>query len=239
MEFISNNKEDISTLATIIHDLKNPIIGCEKAIYLLEKERFGELNDTQHEILKMCFRSLSFSKYLINNILSSYKNSQQHISLYLQELDLAELTKECIEELSVFSQERNIQINLSTTINKFVFADKNEIKRVILNLIFNAISNSPQNENIEIITTNNKETVSFIVTNIGNYIPQEQLKTIFNKNISIKNRYNKASTGLGLYLSKEIILAHGGEIIAKSYKNNKNIFGFKLKLHKALETIKN
>ncbi len=222
-------KDYETSIATIIHDLKTPIYACEKAVFLLSKERFGELNDSQHQILKMCNRSLIFSKYLINNILCDYKKSQNNLSFLLEEFDFVKLINECVNELSIFAEEKELFLDVRLPEKLILCADRNEIKRVVLNLIYNAIAYSYVKNDIEILVNYNNDFITFSVKNLGNYIPPSFIKEIFKKNISLNNKYNKMGTGLGLYLSKEIIVAHEGEMIAKSTPNNENIFGFKLR----------
>jgi len=218
-----------TSIATIVHDLKTPIYACEKAVYLLAKERFGVINESQHKILKMCNNSLVFSKYLINNILCDYKNSQNNLSFVVEDFDLVALINDCVDELNIFAEEKALSFDVCIPEKLIISADMNEIKRVVLNLLYNAIAYSYVNKDIAILVIYNDDFITFSVKNEGNYIPPTYLREIFKKNISLDNKYNKMGTGLGLYLSKEIIVAHDGEMIAKSYPNNENIFGFKLK----------
>lgn len=232
----NKDKDKETTTATIVHDLKTPILSCERALYLMMNGRFGELNDKQYEILSMCNNSLNFSKFLISNILCDYKLSQQETSLQLELFDCIELLKESVSEVNIFTEEKNIKLIMNTPKNLKIIADKNALRRVFSNLLYNAIAYSYIKTDIEIVINYNNEHTIFYIKNYGNYIPPIQLKNIFNKNISLENKFNKMGTGLGLYLSKELIKAHGGEMIAKSSYNNENIFGFKLK-HCVLEEL--
>lgn len=234
---LEEEKQRETTVATIVHDLKSPIIACEKAIYLITQEQFGNLNEEQHKILEMCYRSLNFTKYLVGNILCNYKQSQQNFSLYIEDFDIVQTIKESVNELEIFSKEKNLNIFLNLPNSFNISADKNEIKRVILNLIYNALTYSYISSDVEIFLNYNEKTLSFYVKNKGDYVPPEEIRKIFKKNISPQNKYNKIGTGLGLYLSKEIILAHNGEMIAKSSPNNQNIFGFKLNYNRDLKEL--
>ena len=63
-------------------------------------------------------------------------------------------------------------------------------------------------------------------------MPEHVLATIFNKYVTHAEKFNKVGAGLGLYLSKQIVQAHGGKIITKSFKDNQCIFGFDIPLEK-------
>lgn len=226
---IKEQNEKETSFALIAHDLKTPIFAVEKALYLINKKQFGSLNENQSKILEMCNSSITFAKYLVNNILTAYKLSIEDISLCITNFDFVELLKNCKDELEFLSKEKEIKIQLNTPEKQSIQGDKFELKRVILNLLYNAIAYSAPKTEIEITLTYDEDSINFTIKNQSTYIPPKDLQKIFRKNISTQNKYSKPGTGLGLYLAKEIIEAHGGEIIAKSRIDNSNTFGFKLK----------
>lgn len=224
------NKE--AAFAMIAHDLKNPIYASERALYLLYHEKFGELNNAQKDILKMSYSSVNFAKQLVNNILAAYKSSTQNVSLLISEFDLVDLINECKSEAGFLADEKQLKFIINMPSTLFISGDRLEIQRVVLNLLFNAINYSEQNSDIELTLSFDEAYVNFTVQNVGDYISPVELENIFEKNITLSKKYNKPGTGLGLYLSKKIIDAHDGIMIAKSFHNNINIFGFKLKVLK-------
>ena len=101
------------------------------------------------------------------------------------------------------------------------------IKRVLNNLISNAIIHGFEKTKVYVSVTVENNNISFVVKNSSYYIDDDKMKEIFLKYKSAKYaKSNKASTGLGLYLSKDIIKRHQGEIYAKSSPENNCEFGF-------------
>ena len=111
-----------------------------------------------------------------------------------------------------------------------MFADKLQIERAIENLIFNALTYAPDKTIISISLSCINNCVSFSVSNKCHFIPDKELKNIFNKySKTVNSKLNRSSTGLGLYTAKQIILLHGGKIYAKCSKDGTCTFCFKLK----------
>jgi len=231
---INEQKSKEASFAMIAHDLKTPVFAIFQALELLCRGRFGDLNPTQKEILELCRNSCTFAKYLVGNILCSYKINSSGIKLRTQEFNISKTIEECKNEISFLLQEKPLQINLNIPHDFSISCDKNEIQRVILNLLYNAITYAKPDSEIDIILNFDETYLNFSVRNESEYIPKEDISAIFQKNFSIENKYNKPGTGLGLYVSNKIIQAHGGEMIAKSSANNINIFGFRLKHNKII-----
>ena len=118
--------------------------------------------------------------------------------------------------------------NKNNSIKNSICADKLEIKRVITNLIANAISYSAKNSQIEISMEDSNQETIFLVTSHSQVIPKHQLEKLFDKYVSSGSKFKPSGIGLGLYLTKQIITAHDGEVIAESDEINGNTFGFKI-----------
>lgn len=230
---LQENKE--TSFAMIAHDLKTPILAISRVLDLICKGQFGELSPTQSEVLKLCCTSAGFAKYLVGNILCSYKINCNEVHLHPELFDISKIIEDCNNEISFLLSEKSLNINLNIPANLFVSCDKNELQRVILNLLYNAVTYSKPNSDIDVNLNFDETYLNFSITNQSEYISGKDIKAIFNKDFSLKNKYNKPGTGLGLYVSNKIIQAHGGEMIAKSSTNNINIFGFKLKHNNSIQ----
>ena len=107
----------------------------------------------------------------------------------------------------------------------FSFAfDVFQLKRVIKNLIQNAFSFSQNGSEIILETKKYNHCVKLSVTNKGTGISPEDLDMIFHKFYSGHSKFRKAGTGLGLYLSQQIMLAHNGKIEVDSSKEGYTTF---------------
>lgn len=231
-------------IATMTHDLKTPTIAQINALDLLLKNCFGEINNPQREILNQIKGSCKYMSNLIFTILDTYLYDNGNIKIKLDSFNIEELIKETVDEVSNLLMEKRQTIKIHSTVSSSIItADKFQIKRVILNLISNANTYGFQNSEIEIYLTdadNDSNKILFNIVNKSHYISDDALVDIFAKYKQAKNaKFRKTGTGLGLYLSKQIIDAHNGEIHATSNRENEtSTFGFSIP-KTPVETIKN
>jgi len=123
------------------------------------------------------------------------------------------LLNECCDEVKYTALEKNIVLNISyiTNIENFMF-DYNEIKRVMHNLLTNAIKYSYKNSRIYITVRYYRKNITVSVKNSGTGIDIKNPDDVFKKFTSYCEKYKSINSGLGLYISKQIIKAHDGTI---------------------------
>jgi len=227
-------------IATLSHDLKTPAIAQIRALKLVLDGQFGDLNSGQKDMLQLTLDSCNYMYDMIYTLLSTCKFENGAVSLNYSSFNIQNLINECINEMTPFINENSVTVvfnpeNLETCI----YADKIELKRVIINLLSNAINYAYSNTVVQIIISENNNNFFFEVMNSSPYIEPKVLSGLFEKYVTHSAKYNKIGMGLGLYLSKQIIEAHKGEIIAKSSKNQINTFGFKIPLSASNKIIEN
>jgi signal transduction histidine kinase len=125
------------------------------------------------------------------------------------------------------AKDKGIKIFLENQAEKeYVWGDKVQLRRVIMNLLSNSIKYAYSNTKLLIQTYNEKDYTCFKFENKSPYLSPDKRKKIFARYIS----FSKASggMGLGLYASKKIVEAHGGIIFVESFEDERNIFGFKI-----------
>lgn len=209
-------KEDIT--ATLTHDMKVPVIAELNSIDFLLQGHFGSLTEKQQEVLNLMKTSNQELKELIDNILEFYKMEQKEIELKKSLVNVNDFIEKITKEMQPISLGKNIQfVNLvRATKNIEIKFDEFQIKRVIKNLLQNAITHSFKNSEIEIRTEKNENTFKIYVSNKGTVLSQDEINLIFNKYYSGQSKFRKLGTGLGLYLSKKISEAHKGDLTVSS-----------------------
>ena len=234
-EYIENEKEEINLkedfIASLTHDLKVPIIAQDNTYELLLSEKFGPLSDIQKEALEKLKISNIDLKYLIEALLETYKVEHKGI-LIKKEPDVLinKFIKDLIAQLSSIFELHNKNINFKTCLDDNFSAniDIFLVKRVVNNLILNALSYSANSDKIELILDKKEDTkedcFSISIRDYGIGIEKEEIDKIFNKYYSGKLNLTRSSTGLGLYLSNKIIKALGGKIEVQSKKNEGSVF---------------
>ena len=215
-----------SVFACLAHDLKTPIFAQLKILDLILSNNFGEITHAQREVMIELRNSCVYMKNLSQNILSLYSFLNNQMKLQNEIFCPNEVIKEIIQELSVFSEEKHQWLTYITESGSSCFlGDKIQIKRCMVNLVSNAIAHSPVNSEIIIKSDKTRNEFIFSVTNKSSYPLPETMEMFFDK---FKTINSQGSSGLGLYIVKQIILAHNGRVFAKKNENNSCTFGFKI-----------
>ena len=168
---------------------------------------------------------------MLSTLLSTYKYENGDFILNYEKCNIISLVEEVCNELEAILKEKNVNICIKTEGENFdIECDRVQVKRVITNILGNAISYAYNDTEIVITIKQQENNISFEAKNESPYINPETMESLFKKYVSHAAKYNKIGVGLGLYLSKQIIEAHNGDIYAQSFKENYNIFGFVLPL---------
>ena len=167
---------------------------------------------------------------LVNALLEVYRFESGKLSLCKTVFNIYDLVVQCYEELEPLSQKKNIKFNLHSDIDKelLIDADRAEIKRVITNLCGNALNYTNNDGTIDIYVKAQCGDFIFSVADNGNGIPQEDIPHLFKRFSQGTSKKRSTGTGLGLYLSRQIIEAHGGKIWVESKVNKGSEFSFLL-----------
>lgn len=227
-KLIEKRKENF--IANLTHDLKSPTFAQINSINMLLDGNFGYLNSEQKEILDLAKGSCKYVSDLISTILDTYKCDNGSLTISKKPFDLINLVLDLKKTFIPLAKEKNQNIFFNMTTNEMiVLADKLQIKRVMVNMINNAITYGDKNSDINIDIKKKKNLTEFLVSNKCDPIPEIETNSLFKKfQQTDKSKLNSTSTGLGLYLSKQIIEMHNGKIFAKNGKDRTCTFGFSL-----------
>ena len=217
-------------IATLTHDLRTPLLAAIQTLQFFTDGSLGNLTDKQNLLLSTMLQSNKDMLGLVNALLEVYKYEAGSIPIVKSEFVINDLITQCTEELKVLADAKNIVIetDLSETEKKEILADRREIRRVIMNLLGNAINYSHENGNVSIKTSLNKNDFMFSVKDNGIGIASDDINKMFKRFSQGTKTRRSTSTGLGLYLSKQIIEAHGGKIWLESIQNKGSEFFFML-----------
>lgn len=227
------NEREIETLkedfvATLTHDLKVPIVAEANIVEFLLEGKFGGITDKQRVALKNMQSSNKELVDLVQILLETYKIKEKGIQLLKETIVLNPFIESIIDEMQPIANKSGITINFTPERALTVFADPIQLTRVVKNLISNAISHSNTKECIDIKTGELQGYITISVIDYGQGISPDEIKMIFNKYYSAAKKFRKIGTGLGLYLSQQIAISHGGEITVESEENVRTEFCIKL-----------
>lgn len=224
---IETLKEDF--VATLTHDLKVPIVAASNMIDLFLANKFGEISDKQKFALDSMKTSNKGLLELVQILLETYKLKEKGIKLVKENVSLNSLIQEVISEMEPLANDVKVGINFTPSPSDPILnADSMQLRRVVKNLISNAIDHSNTKKPIDIEIGKVQGYMTISVIDYGQGIPKDEIKMIFNKYYSAAKKLRKVGTGLGLYLSQMIALAHGGEIVVTSEENVRTEFCVKI-----------
>lgn len=212
---LSQDKEDF--LAMVTHDLKTPIRAGINALNLLLDENLGELDESQQELIEDILLSTKFMRDMVDNILCKNQIEIGSMQLSKQVNSVEELVKTCLDLTKYLLLSKKQQIKyICETKNLILPFDFLEMKRALHNLISNASQYSPEGSDIiiKVFQTNKKMGIS--VTDFGPGIAFKNQEDIFLRYMTYAKKHKTVGAGLGLYVTKKIVDAHGGEIKVKS-----------------------
>jgi signal transduction histidine kinase len=205
----ANRLSSIGTLAAgIAHEIRNPLTAVKTFLDLLPQR----LDD--HEFVSS-FRDLSLSELrrvtdLINDLLSFGKST----STERRPVDLGASIDQVVRLLDSTARKRQVTLDLRLVEGaRPAWADPDQLKQIVLNLVLNAIEASPTGGVVTIaVAPAGRGQVAFEVRDRGPGIPADQLESIFHPFFTTKEQ----GTGLGLSLVHQMIVEHGGDVAVES-----------------------
>lgn len=249
-------------VATLTHDLKVPLLAEKQTLSYFLKEAYGPLSAEQTEVLDILQSSNRSCLSLVNGLLEVYRYESGEVSLVMEPFNLEALMAETQSELLSLAQEKSIRLEIDVQLphtpetDIIVYADRLEIKRVLHNLISNAIINTPTHGSIRCKITNQSyfgsETVykvsSFQYTTLkyplklsdrllvsiqdsGIGFSSDDMSSLFKQFAACKGR-NPMSIGLGLYNCYQVLHAHHGTLWVESTEGEGSAVNFILPINK-------
>ncbi len=217
-------------IATLTHDLRTPLLAAIQTLNFFLDGSLGNLEEKQKVLLSTMLQSNEDLLGLVNALLEVYRFDSGRLELCKTFFAPRLLAEQCIEELIPLAKNKGINLEFECDFdnNLEIFADKSELKRVITNLCGNAVNYTNKDGHIKVILKAQSGDLIFSVEDNGNGIPQADIPNLFKRFSQGTSRKRSTGTGLGLYLSRQIIEAHGGKIWVESKLNKGSEFTFLL-----------
>ena len=215
-------------IATLTHDLRTPLLAAIQTLKFFLDGSLGVLDEKQTVLLSTMLHSNEDLLGLVNALLEVYKFESGKLTLCKTIFPPKYLIEQCFDELKPLADNKNIEFILNCDISDDVeiLADKGEIKRVMINLCGNAVNYTNKNGKIEVFAKAQAGDFIFSVNDNGNGIPKEDIPLLFTRFSQGTSKKRSTGTGLGLYLSRQIVEAHGGKIWLESKLQKGSEFSF-------------
>jgi signal transduction histidine kinase len=225
----SQDDQALSFVALAVHELRTPITLLRGYIEALEEDLQGKLTPELTDFIHKMKASAQGLTAFINNMLNVARVEGDQLTLKLHEETWADIVQTAVNDVNLRGRVRGVELQTEVAPDlPTVGADRVAIYEVLINLIDNAIKYSGTSKQVKIKAAMTPDgMVETTVQDFGVGIPGPVMANLFEKFYrSHRSRAQVGGTGLGLYLSKAIVEAHGGHIWVRSKEGQGSVFGF-------------
>jgi len=236
---IDRMKSEFISIAA--HQLRTPLSAIKWVIKMILDGDAGELNKEQQGLLTQGYASNERIIALVNDMLNVSRIEEGRFGYSFTKDKLDEALTIVVKSLE--NQINNKKIKLVLTIPKklpLLFMDRQKMTLVLQNLLENAVKYTPEYGKIEVKVKDKKKELEISVKDNGIGIPKNDQEKLFSKFFRAENviRMQTEGSGLGLFIVKNIIEKHGGNIICKSEEGKGTEFIFNIPIDDAHTDIK-
>ena len=217
-------------LATLSHDLKNPLQAQISSLEMLYREYYGKIDEGHQEVMALIIESAKYMKDMLCTLLKTYKQNNGIIQLIYSRFDILSLMTKSIREVRDLGKIKNVEIRFNSKLTedeKLMYADENQLRRVIGNMLNNAINYAFENSVVDISIKLENGFYVFDFKNESEEISESLKVNIFDKYVCGNPLESNSGVGLGLYFCRKILEAHDGTISLDNI-GTKNTFSIKI-----------
>jgi signal transduction histidine kinase len=224
---LAEMKEEFLALTT--HDLRSPLTVISGVISFFTSGRLGELSPEQKNMVAMMERNAQSLIELVNDLLDASKLEAGSLRLDTTSFELRPLAVELVETMEPLAREKVIEfrVDIPEGVPR-VEADRAKLRRILVNLLSNAVKFTGRGGAITISARPEGERVRLAVSDSGVGIAPEDISRLFDKYEQARNRATSGEkgTGLGLYITKQLVDLHDSEIKVQSELGKGSTFSF-------------
>ena len=215
----------------LIHDLKGPLTSLLLQVELLLSQEGERVVEMKHwEGLHRVFQHVGHLIHLVESLLDIARMEEKKLQLHLEAFPLPELTALLLQEFEVPYASKGVSLKVVVPSDlPLVYGDRDLIRRVLLNLLKNALDYTPGGGAVTVeAQEEGKDLLRISVTDTGIGIPQAFQEKIFEKfaQVQLREHGERRGTGLGLTFCKLAVEAHGGRIWVESEEKKGSRFSF-------------
>lgn len=229
-------------LSIASHQLYTPLTALRGYLSMLIDGDYGQVAGDQKPVIDILNKSASRLIILIKNLLDISRIEAGRLELNLESVDLAHMAKEMVQDLMPNAVNKGLTLKFGDPIQPVahVVADAQRIRQVTLNFIDNSIKYTDKGE-IEVKVEQAGDEVVFSVRDTGKGITADEIDKLFTKftRVGGASRYHTEGTGLGLYVARQIVREHHGEVEVASQGTGKgSTFTMRLPIEGSAKSLK-
>ena len=211
-------KDEFVSIAS--HELRTPLTAIRGYIWMAMNKSEAKLPKKVEKNLQVALESSDHLAKLVEDMLTISRIEGKRLILEKEKFDLVDLSKTVHQELAIRAEEKHIKFTFNSEEKEVVIkADKEKIREVLINLIGNALKFTPEKGEISFSVEKKSKKLVIKVSDTGPGISKDDQKKLFQKFSRLDHSYQKTSetgTGLGLYITQQIIQLHDGDIFVES-----------------------
>lgn len=222
----------VDLVSMVAHELRTPLTSIKGYLSVFMEENKDKFDSTQKMFLHRIDIAVQQMMGLTDNLLNASRIERGVFAISMQTIDWVDNVAEVFDEFLKRAKDKKINLVFIKPQEHtfFVKADKLRINEVLLNLLSNAISYTDENGKITVSIEKQGQEVATYVKDTGAGIPKSAIPNLFTKFFRVNSKASQGvkGTGLGLYISKAIVEAHGGRIWVESEVGKGSTFSFSL-----------
>jgi len=225
-------KDEFVSIAS--HELRTPMTAIKSYLWLAINKPGQILSEQLKKYLNIAYNSTERLIHLVQNMLTISRIEGKRLEINIVKVNLNSLINEIYDELKIQADQKQINFIFNSTSHDLVInADQEKLSEVIQNIIGNALKFTPNHGKVTIFLRDKQNTIEVSINDTGPGISKENQAKLFQKFGQIENTpYVKSSqasgTGLGLYITKQILALHHGNIWVESELGKGSMFIFSL-----------
>jgi two-component system, NtrC family, sensor histidine kinase KinB len=217
-------------VATVAHELRTPLGSLRMAVHLCVEEAAGTLTEKQADLMFAARQDCERLQAIVDDLLDLSRIQSGRMTLEVGRVEASALVLEAEATLRSAADAARITLSAAPAATPLeVRGDPERVRLVLANLLANAIQHTPPGGSVEVRVSSTGEAARFEVRDTGEGIPREHLDHVFEKFYRVPGA-RRSGVGLGLYIAREIVAAHGGAIGAESEPGKGSTFWFTLPL---------
>jgi len=190
------------TIMYMIHDVEPAIVSFQSLLKLLQRNKFSAYNPYHQRLVKSCDTALSYSRELLEGMLEYARLQERRISLNPTRIPWDTALEEILAIPFILAEDKDIRLNWTTIrAGLSTFTDLRLLKRIVNNLVINAIKNSDYESQIQVRVDQDGSFVVIRIEDEGPGLPEEHLDQMFHRHIQLQMRATGEYSGVGLGLS--------------------------------------
>jgi signal transduction histidine kinase len=229
--FFSESQSKDRLLSMVVHDLRAPASVIYGFLNLLfEEDWYQKLDLKKKHIFEVLDKNANSMLKLLGDLSDSSQLTSGQMAVEVQPVNLKDFLTSFDQEASVLAERKKIEfvLKLIEPLPDSALFDPVRLQQALENLVTNAIKYSNSGTEIDLDVNVSEGRLYFSVKDQGQGIPARELPLLFRHlgKTSVKPTNGESSSGLGLFITKSLIEAHGGEIQAESEVNKGSTFSF-------------